>query len=231
MTNINTSVSIDEFQDEYVADKAAKEQAAKVESDRVEAERSAKYRAEEEAKRAAIMAKRLPIYDAIVDEINSPTGPYKSHTASFEDGRLWIDGIDCTCYVSFNEVWTRNGSRWGSKPTGKFNIQVTAGHDRPHNFPQRKDGSYNYEGIARVVVDAADRKNSELKRRRAVDANKDSVAALRTELGLGTYTSAVSASSSADKPVFVKFEISRAMTADEARNLITTLKSMGIDVR
>lgn len=126
----------------------------------------------------------------------------------------------------------RHTSRFRSEPTGK--VSVTYGeYGNRTRFPQRKDGTHNYEEIAKLISYDIEQENQKNKMARAVDGNKAVVISLRNEFGMPEHSYGamkIGASANPDKPVFITIEIKQAMTVADARKLHTALVNAGIKV-
>lgn len=150
-----------------------------------------------------------------------------------DDASMVIDGIYVQWQLSFNQDMTRGHGRFGmgSKPTGKLSITV-GDYKKRIRYPQRKDGTHNYEEIASLLVLYASSKIGENKRQAQRDANKASVAEIVEDFNLPTYSSLVTSSSDRDKPVLINLKelsaTSLICTSEQARMILKTLRGLGI---
>lgn len=95
---------------------------------------------EQRAAEAAAFAARIhPHMEAVCKLV--------SNDWSIEGEKLTIEGVDCTWRLTFMAERT-SVSPWRSKPTGKLRCSVMT-DGKTQSFPQRKDGTFNYDEIAR----------------------------------------------------------------------------------
>ena len=116
-------------------------------------------------------------------------------------------------------------------PELKYNRQTGRNYEgyRRQSYPQRKDGTHNYAEIAKHIRNYAEKQNATCKADSIRRHNEPVAMATRESLKVGSYNHFdISASQSAEKPLFVKWSISRAMTADEACALYGALKCLGL---
>lgn len=138
-----------------------------------------------------------------------------------ENGKIYIDGVDVTWQMRFNEEYSSSGSRWRSgKATGKVRLTVGDYGNRV-SYPQRKDGSYNYEDVAYKLRNYAEKKNSDTAKECLRRANQFTADSLRSELRLHKYDSnfGVSPSSYKNGHVAVEIKISRPLSVAEVKEL------------
>lgn len=221
--------NLDEHLDEFLAEKAAKAAAAKQAQEAKEEAERAERRKRDALARLNRNRQHAAIYRKIADTI---TGDHNVIIVE-DEGTMAIDGIPVHSQMSFNQDYSAGSGRfgWGSKPTGRMSIVVGDYGDRKR-YPQRKDGSHSYGKIAEDLVYYATRKlvtnKLELQRR----SNDHAAQALRQELGMPDYSSAVVASATPDKPIMV--DLARlytprlAMTVNDARQLLKVLQQYGV---
>ena len=139
--------------------------------------------------------------------------------------RLYVDGVDVTNQIDLVER-REHISSWRSKATGKFNVTV-GDYGARKTFPERKNGSHNYQAIGAELISYAARVNRRKAAERQTRSNETAVADIRAEFGLKNY-GAVQASSDPEKPIKFKWSVDRAMTADETRRLMKALGELGL---
>jgi len=133
-----------------------------------------------------------------------------------DSGTLTIDGVDTR--------W------WIDRYDGRVSVGQV-GHRT--SYPRRKDGTYNYDAIARTLASLAAKKKAEQKRQAIAEGNIAAAKAVRESLGISEWQSSpmsVSPSSTEGKPVLVKVSFTQAMTAEEAEKLAAALIAAGIKV-
>jgi hypothetical protein len=196
------------------------------EKEQAEAARVTERNAQLEAERKAVAVRNRKLAEAIAAHI------VPAHVWKIDDrGRLSIDGVDVWYQVEVTEIWTKGHGMLGrgSKPTGQIRLVVGSYGDRV-SFPPRKDGTHNYKRIAEILVAHAQTVNRKKQMSNQQSANEVVAKETREMLGMTQYGSAmsISASSSAERPLFVSFEIKRAMSCEEALALHAALKSLGL---
>lgn len=131
-------------------------------------------------------------------------------------------------YVSIKEQ-RQHLSSWRSAPTGKLRI-IAGDFGERTNYPERKDGSFNYEAIAQYIVTAmrASRRRQTMNANQA--ANKHTAEVLREELGMKEWASEfkISASSNGELPVLVEIQIKKSMTPEQARAVHAAMVAAGL---
>jgi len=187
------------------------------------AARTARFEAQNKARQDAIRERNRPIYEGL-----AAAAIARGAKAEFqpENNRLIIDGVEANYQIEIKEDWT--GSAWKPKPTGKLRIIVgDYGHKR--QYPQRKDGSFNYADAVLVLIAYA----AERKRIKAVEAqkadNKTVAAELIKTLGISNYNLVrIDPSASPDKPIRLALKGEFSMTVEDATKLVTALQSLGL---
>lgn len=218
----NEAELANEFLTEQAAKKAA-EQAA--EEAKREVERAA-WRASDKAARLKSNREfRSPILQKVAAAVIA-----LGHKADVvvDDGALSVDGVDIMWYLEI-AYEQRQLSRFRSERTNR--VRVTVGdYGNKTGFPQRKDGTHNYESIAHILIGYATRQIEKDRAEVARGYNKGGVEALRKELKLPEYYGVmqISASQSLDKPVYVKLELKRGMQYHEVIALHKALKELGL---
>lgn len=193
-----------------------------------EQERRRLYWVKQDAERAAANAARvvreLPARKAIVAAVEAP------HAASLneETGEIVIDGVTVGYALDFKEERTQISS-WRSRPNGKTRITVGGYGDR-RSFPQRKDGTHNYEEIASALVAYAVRKNAQATAQNVTEQNKELAKELCVELNVNDYwgTMQIKPSAQVVGKVAVKVDFHKTMSPAKARELHATLKALGV---
>lgn len=100
--------------------------------------------------------------------------------------------------------------------------------DRRTHFKHQRFGGYNYERIAEHVMNFATRQARDADARVTREENANAVATVRSQLKLASHSYVVQASSVDELPIHVKVDISRAMTAEKAIEVLTFLKNAGL---
>lgn len=185
------------------------------------------YAAQADAARAARVARELPARKAIAAKVNAlPT--HHVATVNEETGELTIDGVTMGYWLEFSEERTKVSS-WKTRPNGKVRITVGQWGER-RSFPQRKDGTHNYEEIASELVAYAAKRNAVDAASKLYEQNKPLAKALREELGLSEYYGPMKIEPSSNKAdrVAVKIEVNATMSPAKARETYAALKALGI---
>ena len=120
-------------------------------------------------------------------------------------------------------------SQWQSVPNGKLRV-VTGDYGDRKNYPQRKDGSFDFEKIGAWLVQDM-RRMAERREAQAVrEGSADMLANLRAELGLRELGGKcrLYASGDAEAPVHIDFSLSQNVSADKAREIVNALKALGL---
>lgn len=214
------------------------------ERDRVAAEQAAKAKAEEEARKkseAAAEARREKFAkpaNAIVAALKAlaPDREFEARLPGSYEGAAVVEVRKDKRYsqLPFIELsFEMAGSDWHRRETGKIRVTVGNYGDKTQ-FPQRKDGAHSYDKIAELAVNKM--RNAEERQRReqeAIDSqmlNAKVINPLRDRLGLNEHYGAmtVAASNSTEKPAFVRVDIRKAMTVEQAVALHEALLSLGL---
>jgi hypothetical protein len=228
--NSNDFVSnMDELQAEHVANKATAEAKAKAEQDaKWKVERIERNKVEAVA-RVKRNAERSITLRKIADKINLPNQSIHKAEVIEEDGKLIVDGFDVGYQLDFVQERSHQSS-WRSSPNGKMRLTV-GGFGSRTSFPQRKDGSHNYEEIARMLMSYAMKKNAEAVAADNRRGNTQKIANLAAELfpnDKNGYQDVVTASSSPEAPVRFRFKLDHALTSDQARALAAAIRAAGV---
>lgn len=143
------------------------------------------------------------------------------------DAKLVIPGLDYN-HIDIRDEQTRL-SRFRSVNSGKQRVSIGT-HGDKRQFPQRKDGSFNYPEIAAILDGKIARAKEQACQRLVSTKNSAAAIALRTELKLEEFYGAmrVVASSDVKLPVFVTLEVKRAMTVEQAKTLHAALVAAGV---
>jgi len=244
--------NIDQFKDEYDADKAAKDAA---EAARLEAEYAAKRQAEREAyeqaqkERDAKLAEerkqrivRDNAYLAnIAGAVRSPliiAGSDREVVHDTENGKLSIAGIDMSSKIHIErdrKLLNPGVASWRRRyeDKGTFSIKIGNNYRRGdcQKYPQRKNGDHDY---ARIAADLLQRVNNVITSNKRADVRKNNsklALELADKLGLRRFTSPLSleGSDQADKPITVTLRVDRIMTLTQVEDMVRALKEIGID--
>ena len=230
MTQVNNDFVQNEA--ELLAEHEAEKAKTKaLEDAKEEAERKARWEQEAKERREQNIQKSSHLR-AIVKCID------RKHVCQIDEPsfKLHIDGVDVSYAYDFERIWSRGG-RWGygSRATGKMKFVIRLdGYGRSretYTFPQHKDGSFNYSGIASHLVDYANRRNVKRRLDQQQARNKSEAEAAAAEIFKGQdaiYQDVINPSSSAEKPVFFKLKIEGAMTKEQAVKLAKALRSCGV---
>lgn len=146
---------------------------------------------------------------------------------------LKIEGFNGSIYLKIDQERTHHSnhhSKWRSSPVaGKWRIAY-GDYGSTISFPQRKDGTHNYERIAELIIDDVARIKARQQKEATQAANKSGVEALRNKLGLEKYYGVMQLTPSAveEKPFFVKVDIQSSMTAEQVIKLHEALVAAGI---
>lgn len=222
-TTVNHELTEAELLAEHEADKARKEaiEAAEKEA-KHEASRQRYLKAEAE-RREAWQKRTAFIINAVqVEAIKA------GHVARLSDGKLLIDEVDVQYVLDITEERTHLSS-WRSKPTGKLRVTVGDYGNRV-SYPQRKDGSFNYEAIANALCHYANGQNHKTKLEAQQKENASAAAALTNEFfPKAQYgVDVISPSATPGKPVQLTVKFSGAYTAEQARDILLALRVHGI---
>lgn len=196
-----------------------------------EARELAEHQVRMEAHRKAEMEKRiareLPIYRGITNALQRKTAAGEV-TLDETTLTLTVKGTNASWRLSIDTEYER-GSRWSARPTGKLRVVVGDFGDRT-SYPQRKDGTHNYDAIADKLLAHA---NAVLARQSAEQVKRtNTVIAERLvqELGLPAYGSGVTieATTNPAAPIAFKFSTSGAISVERATALVAALRAAGL---
>lgn len=234
-SRIENSLTFNDVMDEALAEHEAQKAAEKKRQEAEEEtrrEERCKVEQEERRKKNVANSRHLrKIAESIMPDHREGKAPRKrTWVIDEENFKLTIDGIDVSWMISFEKQWT-NVSAWRSKPTGKMKFVIGDFGER-RTYPERKDGTFNYVDIAGRLCLYADRKNSQLRMERQRKQNASEVIDVTMRIfpdpERSKYQDVILASADPDKPVFFKFKIERAMTAEQAEKLAAAIRSVGI---
>lgn len=216
---------MDELMNEHALEKAAAEAKAEAERQAADEARQAEWTARQEKDRAARNARDAVLYEKVAAKVAAP------HVAIVDaaNGKLFIDGIDVTFFIDRKSERT-SISRWHSRPTGRMRV-VVGDYGSRKSFPQKKDGTHNYEEIALLLTAIANKKNTATKLDAQRRANSAGLRALKAELFPNDpkgYCDVVTPSESPSAPVRFRFAIDHAMSPDRARALAAAIRAAGI---
>jgi len=202
----------------------AAEAAARIEAEKEEAAR--KERLEQEAKARLMTARgRYPIRKAIVD---AAIALGSTATTTEDANEFFIDGIGCSWWLQFVEERTRISS-WRSSPTGKLRLTVGDFGNRT-SYPQKKDGTHNYEAIAQALRGYAQRKIADQQAAANRQRNASAAQSIANDFNLPHYHDLVVPSSHAEGKVTINFSKINAVTMkpENARKVLQALRDLGI---
>ena len=213
------------------------------ERNRIAAEEAAKKAKDEEARkkaeaenarRHAVLAKPAEVIVAALKR-RAPNRQFKARYTEY--GRAYIDEVrKDNQYSRLPHLCLEmelSGSTWHRHENGRVRIAVGE-YGNKTSFPQRKDGTHNYERIAELAVDSMLAREKQDKAQNEAAAarkyNEQGVVDLRKTLRARRYDSTFSLSpaSSVEKPVFVEVKISRSMTFSETEKLFKALLALGL---
>lgn len=161
--------------------------------------------------------------EAIAKYVPSTMNP----TVDKDSFRLTISGMSTSQVVDFSEM-SEHLSKWRSRPSGKMKFTVGPYGART-NYPQRKDGSFNYLEIANRLVHWAISQVEQKRIEQQRVANQAAVAAaVQKIIPNKNYQDVIVASADVSKPVRFNFKIAHAMTEDEAVTLAAAIRAVGI---
>lgn len=114
-----------------------------------------------------------------------------------------------------------NYSKWRSKPNGKQRFSVGFYGDRK-SFPQRKDGSFNYEEIAQMLIRGLDRQHTRQAKEQMAISNRHMTERVREKVGYGVFKWVNSSETHAGQ---VSVEVgAHSLTEDQALELFELLQ-------
>ena len=218
-------LNIDNYLEEHLADKAAKEAEEKrLADEKREAERVEYNRVEQQAR--VIVNRRHSVY---LRRIEAQCLGFVTDVNE-DKATLTLNGVEVQNQISFNEDRTSISS-WRSKPNGKTSIVIGDYGDRTR-FPMHKDGSHNYVDIARLLTRYAEGKLIEARAQAQRAKNSPAVQALQQEFNLPQYSGLVAQSSRASKDVHIDLTKLNTtgiwLSTDDARKFLLALRSYGI---
>lgn len=183
----------------------------------------------------------LKFYEPILAEVRRQLVAMKEHEGkvlselafiNLKGPRLVILGVDATWLVDIVEERAAAGRSYmrGGYKTGKIRLSV-GDYGSKQSYPQRKDGTHNYEAIAGRLIAHVEKQllkdEAEAQRKR----NESAAARVRDRFGMSTYDYAkVEASQSPTAPVHLKYAIAGSFTEERAIEIIEALKSVGLKV-
>lgn len=161
------------------------------------------------------------IYRGVAEALGED-GELTEHEGRFG---LKVLGCDAEYSMEITEESTHHSS-WRSSKNGKFRVAVGEWGDRK-SYPQRKDGSHNYESIADDL-----RRHARIRmHRKAVEAGhehcREVIKGIQEVYGLKSYGSGITLKSTAQPGHPVRVEFEKAMTAEDAGRLIELLRENG----
>jgi len=117
------------------------------------------------------------------------------------------------------------------KPTGKVSI-ITGCYKNKTRYPQRKDGTHNYEAIASNVLAYVKSEVAAENSRKAMKTNSSDSNAIKEEFNLPSYNALVSpANQEGERSVVINlgelYTKRMSCTPEQARKVLTTLRELG----
>jgi hypothetical protein len=142
-----------------------------------------------------------------------------------ENATLTVDGINTMSWLHYEDLRERGSRRWAAGRVIGKRI-VVGDYGKRKSFKQLKDGSFNYAGIADHLLNECIRP---IKMRRKAEAtssqNRGPAQDLCKRYGLSEWSSFISASAVAEKPIH--FKTDRCLTVDQAEAILETMKRVG----
>lgn len=133
------------------------------------------------------------------------------------------DSEDVFNVIDIKQEYT--GSRYWSKPTGKFNISL-GNYGNKTLFKQLKDGEFKWDKMASILISMVETKRTLNKQRDVRDINQKVVDELDKELGTRYSSTFKLTATSVNAPVTVQFTCNM-MTAEEVKYLHALLEKEG----
>jgi hypothetical protein len=212
------NTNLDEHMDEYKQEKAKREAEAKAAEEQKEAIERLAYQAKQATERNARIAKQLPHLRKIALRM-------KNAQVDEQQAKIIARGIDLGWQVTWQDRYSSD--RFRPKLISQ-QIRIGEYGDRSL-FPQKQDGTFNYDKIAERLDSIVDRTLLKQKLDNQKEANEG--AAERVRQALEIYrTWHVTPSQNADNPVFVNVEVKRALTEQDAIKLLKALREAGVDI-
>jgi hypothetical protein len=218
--------NLDQYLDEHFADKRQQEAEAEAHMQAELAIKQTEWRKKEEEERKRRVAKRNVFLAKIAA---AATRGDRKIRHDLDEGHIYIDGVDTHYWIDITEDRNRQ-SPWRSTPNGRTRITVGVYGERK-SYPQRKDGTHNYEAIAGELLIRADHAIATAKWNNQQRSNEAPVKNLAAELSMASYQHILRASQVADMPVLVNITIARAMTVADAKRLVLTLRTLGFELK
>lgn len=186
-------------------------------------------------KRAAAESE-LAYYDGIVDALLDLGHKARAFIKEVNSHLKYVPVIEweySTRQPSIDIVAQYSSSGFYPRPNGKYSLQVWTHDYNRKTWPQRKDGSFNYEAIAQFLIEDEDKAVKKKKQSQVYASNQTIADGVCADLGISKYGSTkgfkVEASKhGAEKPVQATFTISRLMTAEEAKAFHAMLVEAGL---
>lgn len=125
----------------------------------------------------------------------------------------------------------RRVSSWRYTPTGEFYLVFESIWRGPSAkvFPQKKDGTHNYEGIAKEFIARREAARAATKRQNTEQANQRASQKLVDKLKeLSTHPFYISSTDQDATRVKVTFDLDKLLTVEETQKLYDALKGIGL---
>lgn len=189
------------------------------------AERSVWLNAIAEVARAALRVDKLAATVDVVESsksvLETDSGPQVNWTAPHISAKL--NGADVYTFIAFEGERTRISS-WRSQANGKMRMSVGHYGERT-SYPQRKDGSFNYEAAAQHIVNCVHKAHYEAKAKAAVANNWRALTSMKEEFGLKEHSSVLRSSGAEGKFIF---KLEGSMTEEQVRAILTAAVNAGV---
>lgn len=194
---------------------------------RAEAEVSAKAEREQAERRRVEAVARL----AYLRPISAQPALNAAHKVRLDEeaGRLYVDGVDVSSYVEVKQTY-RSGSSWRSmgRPTGK-SVMSIGDYGQRVTYPERKDGSFNWEAAAQGLAHVAVRINAAHRADAMRRANAAIVEHVAKAVGDDRWAGfKVDASTHSEGRVSIHIDVKKSMTEEGALALHALLKKEGV---
>lgn len=178
--------------------------------------------------------KKRDRHNAILAAVAAAVGPRAQVKPSADldaarssaDDTLFIDG-NMVYELKISPDYSRSG--WNRYSTGKWSVTVGEYRSKTR-FPERRDGTHNYQKVAELLLAIADRR---LQDKEVMDREEQNRQVVTDEVAatLGPLSSCIRPSADPERPVRISFNLDRCLTVEQARQLAAALESIGITGR
>lgn len=143
------------------------------------------------------------------------------------EGELVVQGA--MLEYDWRDEYQRERSGYLSKRTERVRVCIADEQGRYRSYPERADGSLNYEAMAERLANTCRFKQARQEMAARREANRAGVEALAEDLGLTRHSRpmAVRPSNDPARPVLAEVHIRRVMTYSEAKQLREALEALG----